>query len=188
MDSRLEKYSQILAAGHEIARSNVPDDDLLTSAQCLATGGSRAHTYPLPTLDGLCTEPPVPEELQFTGRPSLRMNHLDTGKVSMQNRECCIEDLFVQRLRSLGAHQLCGDVLKTVCGVNLLRKRSLALSQCRVGSFQLAGLPPKKPFQFRVHGFPRATKKQFLESLLYISIRQTVRSRVRVARARIGRS
>jgi hypothetical protein len=52
----------------------------------------------------------------------------------------------------LGDHQLRGNVLKTLCGVNLCRQHLLALSQCRIGGFQLAGSHLSEPFHFRFHG------------------------------------
>jgi hypothetical protein len=41
--------------------------------------------------------------------------------------------LFVQRLSPVGDHQLRGNMLKTLCGVNLCRQHLLAFSRCRIG-------------------------------------------------------
>jgi hypothetical protein len=52
---------------------------------------------------------------------ALRIEHLDACEIGVQNRHCCIEDLVVQRLDSVGVYQLRSDVQKILGGVKLGR-------------------------------------------------------------------
>jgi hypothetical protein len=66
----------------------------------------------------------------------------------VQNCHRRIEDLLVQRLRSVDVYQFSGDVLKALGGVKLHREHLLTLSVRLFGGFQLAGLLSHALWQF----------------------------------------
>ena len=96
VDSRIEKYLQILASGHESAVPDIRNHDPLTRPQSLATGRSGVRADPFPAFDRFHAEALVGQEFEFPGGTSLRLDHLNAGQVSVQNRQRGIEDLVVQ--------------------------------------------------------------------------------------------
>jgi len=102
--------------------------------------GPHRRRRPRRPLPGMPLHIDGSKEPKFSVSSALRIEHLDTCEIGVQNRHRRIEDFVVQRLDSGGVDQLRCDAMKMLGDVKFGREHLLTLSQRRVDGFRRQSL------------------------------------------------